>query len=270
MAKHPPAPLLPDGLRRIPLAHRALHDIDAGRPENGMAAVQAAISAGYGIEIDLQLSGDGRAMVFHDATLERTATGSGRVHDWTAAELSGVPLRGGGGEGIPTLEEVLQAVNGRVPLLIEIKDQAHGGSRAGIGPLEAATALALADWSDAADWVAVMSFNPAAVAQMARIAPHLPRGLTTFAWDAAEAAHMPAARLDRLRAIADFDSIGAVFISHDHQDLGRPRVLALRAAGVPVLCWTIKDPAAEAVARLGADNITFEGYLPGIPASAAT
>jgi len=268
MVAHPPA--LPDGLRRIPLAHRALHDAAAGRPENGMAAVRAAVAAGYGIEIDLQLSRDDRAMVFHDAKLERMAEGSGGVHGLTAAELAGLPLRGGNGECVPTLEDVLQVVAGRVPLLIEIKDQERGGSRAGIGPLEAATARALADWPDAARWVAVMSFNPAAVAEMARIAPQLPRGLTTFAWDGPDVAGFPASQVDRLRAIADFETVGASFISHDHRDIDRPRVVALRATGVPVLCWTITSPAEEAAARERADNITFEGYLPGLEVSAAT
>jgi len=63
-----------------------------------------------------------------------------------------------------------------------------------------------------------------------------------------------------LADIDDFDRSGASFISHDKNDLGNPRVDALKAQGVPILCWTIKSPEEEAVARRIADNITFEGY----------
>lgn len=86
---------LPAAFLAAPLAHRALHSIGAGRPENSRAAVRAAIAAGYGIEIDLQLSRDGVAMVFHDETLERLTPRSGWLRDLTAAELAAIPLSGG-------------------------------------------------------------------------------------------------------------------------------------------------------------------------------
>ena len=89
-----------------PLAHRALHDVAQGRPENSRAAVTAAITAGYGIEIDVQLSADGKAMVFHDETLDRLTAQSGPLNLHTAADLGNFTLLGGR-EGIPTLNEIL-------------------------------------------------------------------------------------------------------------------------------------------------------------------
>jgi len=259
-------PSLAPAFLRIPLAHRGLHDRSAGRPENSLSAVRAAVAAGYGIEIDLQLSGDGEAMVFHDATLPRVARGRGYVSNRTAAELGRVALRYSRfGDMIPTLSEVLQAVSGQVPLLIEIKDQAGGGSGAGIGPLEAATARALADWDRPDDWVAVMSFNPESVAAMASAAPGVPRGLTTWAWPRARTLTLGAARRDRLRAIADYDSVGASFVSHEAGDLDRPRVNELRGRGAGILCWTIRCADTEDAVRKHAHNITFEGYKPAVP-----
>ena len=125
---------LPASFLSRPLAHRALHDVQDGRPENSLAAIRAAISAGYGIEIDLQLSKDGQAMVFHDYGLQRLTQEKGAVRQRTAAELSQIHLIGGD-EGIPTFAEVLALVDGRVPLLVEFKDQ-DGAMGTGIGQLE--------------------------------------------------------------------------------------------------------------------------------------
>lgn len=251
----PTGPALPAAFLAAPLAHRALHDRAQGRPENSRAAIRAAIAAGYGIEIDLQLSADGQAMVFHDEGLERLTAATGWVKDRSAAELGAIALRDSD-EGIPTLAEVLAIVAGRVPLLIEVKDQmlTPGGR---IGPLEQATVAALRGYAGP---VALMSFNPDAVAELARLAPDLPRGLTTGSFDPVEYAPLPPDLCARLREIPDYDRVGAGFISHEAADLDRARVLALKAAGARILCWTITSPEAEARARRVAENITFEGY----------
>lgn len=254
-------PPLPAGFLRRPIAHRALHDRAAGRPENSPAAIRAAIEAGYGIEIDLQLASDGVPMVFHDETLERLTAETGPVSARTAAELGRIRLRDGA-DTIPTLAEVLALVGGRVPLLIEIKDQ-DGALGPAVGALEAATARLLADYAGP---VAVMSFNPHAIAELARLAPAVPRGLVTSAYDPAEWAPLPAATCAHLRAIPDFDRVGASFISHEAEDLHRPRVAELKAQGAAILCWTIRSPKDEAAARQVAENVTFEGYRAALPA----
>lgn len=252
---------LPAAFLRLPLAHRALHNIAAGRPENSPSAISAALAAGYGIEIDVQCSRDGVAMVFHDEDLHRLTGAAGPVSNQTAAQLGQISLLGGD-DTIPTLAQVLGQVAGQVPLLIEIKDQT-GQMGASDGILEQAVARDLAGYSGP---VAVMSFNPHSVAHMAKLAPHIPRGLTTSAYDAADWPPLPAQICDRLRDIPDYDRTGSSFISHEAADLARPRVAALRAQGAALLCWTIKSLAAEAAARKIAQNITFEGYLAEIPA----
>lgn len=255
-----PRPPLPAVFLGAPIAHRGYHALTEGRPENSRAAFRAAVAAGYGIELDVQVSRDGQAMVFHDEGLSRLTGADGPVAGRDAAELGRIALLGGD-EGIPTLAEVLALVAGQVPLLIEIKDR-HETLVATNGVPEAAVARSLAGHAGP---VAVMSFNPASIAEMARIAPDLARGITTDPFDPADWAPLPVAICDRLRRIADYDAVGASFVSHQARDLGSARIAALRAQGAAILCWTIRSAADEARARRLADNVTFEGYAAAIP-----
>ena len=250
------APVLPAAFVQTPITHRALHDGARGMPENSLAAAKAAVSRGYGIEIDVQPSSDGQAMVFHDATLDRMTDQTGRVDQRTAADLGQITLTGSA-DKIPTLPQLLDLVAGRVPLLIEIKDQAKNAGEVP-GDLERAVAKALLGYGGP---VAVMSFNPNAVAMMQKLSPHTPRGLTTCDFPPSKWTGLTEDRCAQLREIKDFDRTGAQFISHDCKDLSSPHVAQLKARGVPILCWTIKSPQDEAQARQIADNITFEGYL---------
>ncbi len=254
-------PPLPADFLRLPVAHRALHDRAQGRVENSPAAIRAAVAAGYAIEIDLQLSSDGQAMVFHDEELDRLTHDTGLVNARTADALGQIALKDST-DTIPTLPQVLALIAGRVPLLIELKDQTltMGDSD---GRLEAVTAAALAGYDGP---VAVMSFNPSMMAQMAQLAPNVPRGLTTSSYEAEDWHPLDAATCDRLRDIPDYDAVGASFISHQGNDLTRPRVADLKAKGAAILCWTIRTPEQEALVRQIAHNITFEGYLSPIPA----
>tara|TARA_R110002012_G_scaffold34997_1_gene100520 strand:+ start:177 stop:944 length:768 start_codon:yes stop_codon:yes gene_type:complete len=252
---------LPAAFLKAPIAHRALHDLGAGRPENSPAAIEAACIAGYGIEIDLQLSSDGVAMVFHDYDLKRLTGQKGPVRQRSAAELGQITLTGGT-DTIPTLAQVLEQVAGRVPLLIEIKDQ-DGAMGASVGALEAATASTLKGYAGP---VAVMSFNPHSMIAMAGLAPDIPRGLTTCNYSVTDWPLLPAGTRKRLREIPDYDAARACFISHQASDLSAARVTDLKARGAAVLCWTIRSAAAEAEARRIADNVTFEGYAASLPA----
>ena len=251
---------LPAVFLGAPIAHRALHDRSRGRIENSLSAIRAARAAGYGIEIDLQLSADGVPMVFHDEDLDRLTAEHGALNARTAAELGRIKLKDSE-DTIPTLEQVLAKIAGAVPLLIEIKDQTLTMSETD-GKLEAATAAALERYSGP---VALMSFNPHCMAHMARLCPDLPRGLTTSAYGPDWAPLAPET-CDRLREIPDCDRTLSSFISHEASDLSRPRVAELKAQGAAILCWTIRSPEAEAEARKIAQNITFEGYTAAFPA----
>jgi len=249
--------MLPKAFFDRPIAHRGLHDVTDGRPENSLTAFRAAIEHGFGIELDLQISKDGRAMVFHDYDLQRLAGTSGAMCQRTADELADIPLTGGS-EGIPTLADVLKLVDGQVPLLIEIKDQ---DLRLGpnVGALEDATAKDLTAYSGPA---ALMSFNPHSVMHMASLCPSIPRGLTTCNYDKDDWLLVPDARREELASIPDYERTGACFISHQQDQLDSPRVRDLKANGAAIFCWTIRSADQEATARKIADNVTFEGYMP--------
>lgn len=246
---------LPPVFLTTPIAHRAYHDRSAGRPENSLGAVRAAVAAGYGIEIDLQLTRDDVVMVFHDEWLERLTNGTGLVRDKTLAEIQALTVNDSA-DPVPTLRQVLDEIAGRVPLLIEIKDQTDQMAPTD-GKLEAATARTLQGYDSP---VALMSFNPHAIAELARLAPHIPRGLTTSAYDPADWGPLDPARGAELRDIPDYDRTMSSFISHEAKDLARARVGELAGEGAAILCWTIRSPKAEAEARRYAQNITFEGY----------
>lgn len=247
---------LPQSFLDRPFAHRALHDINDGRPENSRAAIRAAIERGYGIEIDVQLSSDEQAMVFHDYDLARLADATGPIRLFDANHLGGTALRHGN-EGIPTLSEVLEIVAGQVPLLIEIKDQ-DGAMGPNVGPLERATADALKTY---AGDVAVMSFNPHSVEAFGALMPDVPLGITTCGFAMLSWPTVPKKRRTELAEIPDFERLGCSFISHDRDDLSNPAVTQVKAAGFPIFCWTIKSLEQEQIARTIVDNITFEQYL---------
>ncbi|MFQ1701091.1 glycerophosphodiester phosphodiesterase family protein [Loktanella agnita] len=247
---------LPPAFLDRPFAHRALHDRKAGRVENSMASIRAAIDAGYGIEMDVQLTSDGHAMVFHDDLLDRLTAETGPVRARSRAELAAITLSGDSG-AIPALDDVLVLVAGQVPLLIEIKDQ-DGNMGPDNGPLEQAVANALQGYQGD---VALMSFNPHSVAAMADLSPHIPRGLTTSSYDPRFWPDLSAQVCDRLRDIPDYARTGACFISHEAPDLDRHRVAELKQHGASILCWTVRSAKAEAQARQIADNVTFEGYM---------
>jgi len=101
-------------------AHRGLFDNETDAPENSLRAFQKAVEAGYGIEFDVQLSKDNVPVVFHDATLKRMCGVEGQVWDFTMEELQKMKL-GKSKETIPTLRQVLQIIDGKVPLIIEYK-----------------------------------------------------------------------------------------------------------------------------------------------------
>lgn len=219
-----------------------------------MAAMLAGVEAGYGLELDVQMSADGEAMVFHDHTLDRLTERTGPVDALDAAALGGLALAGTD-ETIPTLAAVLEAVAGRASVLVEVKDRSLRYEPTD-GRLEDRVAEVAAAHPD----VAVMSFNPHSVARMHEAAPALPRGLTAYDFRHPSEDHLTEARRTALAGMADFDAVGASFVSYGAHCLSG--AAPLRSRGVPVYCWTVRSAAqAEAVAPL-CDQITFEGFSP--------
>ncbi len=246
---------LPASFLDRPIAHRGLHDPAFRRLENSMASFQAAIDAGYGIELDVQVSRDGVPLVFHDYDLSRLTGAKGPVAQRRVDELTQFRLNNDPGT-IPTLTDVLGLIAGQVPVLVEIKDQ-DGDLGPRIGGLSQAVATLLHRYKGD---VAVMSFNPHHINDLKRLLPDVPRGLVTDPFNAKDWPTIGEGTRMRLADIPDFDAVEASFISHNVNDLDAPRVAELKRMGAAILCWTVRSARQEAKAREVADNITFEGY----------
>ncbi len=220
-------------------AHRGLHG--RGVPENSRAAILAAVADGWGVEIDVRASRDGRAMVFHDAMLERLTGERGSVAARSAAELARIKLSRSV-ETIPLIEEALALVAGRVPLLVELK----APDRA-VGTLCMAVRNALARYPGP---VGVMSFNPEVPRWFAAHAPAAVRGLVVR-----EARRDWRGRLERWLSVRH---ARPHFLAYDVRCLPSALPARLRAKGVPVFAWTVRTDAERERARLHADAPIFE------------
>src|SRR5689334_14976002 len=158
----------PAWLTARPVAHRGLHDVSRGIVENMPGAVQAAISGNFAIEVDIQLTADGEAMVHHDDALGRLTEGSGALLDKTATELRAVKFKDTS-ERMMSLSDLCGLVNGRVPLVIEVKSHFNGDRN-----LVRRMAEVLASYSGPA---VGMSFDPDQVLALRETMPALPRGI---------------------------------------------------------------------------------------------
>lgn len=224
-----------------PVAHRGLHRPD-GPSENGLPAFAAALDGGYGMECDVRLSRDGRAMVFHDATLDRMTGAPGRVDAHTAGELA--KLRLPDGSGVPTLAQLLALVAGKAALLIELKVDAARD----LAPLCATVA---GDLNGYVGPVGVMSFHPGVGRWFARHNPALLRGLVVRERAGRTPYHFMRRTLDLGQARPDF-------LAYDIASLPSPTAQRFRRRGMPVLSWTVRTDDERARAALYADAVIFE------------
>lgn len=229
-----------DRLGAAPFAHRGLHG--AGIVENSGSAIAAAIDGGYGIEIDVQLSRDGEAMVFHDYKLDRLTESVGPVAERSAAELQALPLRLTS-EPMPRLSEALARIGGRAPLLIEVKSPDNKVAR-----LCRAVRRDLHAYDGP---VGIMSFNPSVGRWFAAAAPHLLRGLVVTE----SGKKGLRGRIERSLAVA---WAKADFLAYDIRDLPSRFAAASRSRGIPVYTWTVRSDEQRARAAASADQIIFE------------
>jgi glycerophosphoryl diester phosphodiesterase len=225
-------------------AHRGLWG--EGVAENSLSAFRRATEAGYGIELDVQLSLDGEVMVFHDSSLKRVTGCDASVFEKTAHELSSLRLSGTA-DTVPTLREVLSLVDGRVPLLIEIKPH-----RAWQEVCER-TAAILDGYCGA---YLVESFHPFAVAWFAKNRPQVVRGQLSayFLGD------------KKTRTFGHFISQNMLlnfytrpdFIAYCVHDRHRLPFLLCRLYRPYTFAWTIETKEDYAAAK-GFDTVIFEG-----------
>jgi glycerophosphoryl diester phosphodiesterase len=226
-----------------PVAHRGLWS-KGGAPENSLAAFQCACQAGYGVELDVQLSADGEAMVFHDDELKRLTGEAGRMRDRTAAELGELRLAASD-EKIPTLLEVLAVIGRRAMVHVELKTPPGE-----VGPLEQRVHEVLIDHAGPA---CVIGFKPYSHAWFAERYPGVLRGFDIErGW--------PAAKRHPGDELAEIPLARAHFLALSQDLLDHPDTLAHRSAGTPVVAWTIRSPEEREKVAAACDNIIFEGF----------
>jgi len=237
-----PAPERVAWLRAWTYAHRGRHG--PGVPENSLAAAEAAIAAGLGIECDIQRSRDDQPMVFHDWDLARLTGAEGLTEDMTAAELEALPYHDSGEHPV-RLVTLLERVGGRVPLLIEIK------SCRGYDVERSCRSVArlLATYRGLH---AVMSFDPRVGRWFARHAPQTLRGLVVTEQDAQ-------GRLAGLRRRRALWQAWPDFLAYDIRDLPSAFAARQRRRGLPLLAWTVRSPELLARAQAHADAAIAEG-----------
>jgi glycerophosphoryl diester phosphodiesterase len=228
-----PADLRQSWLMRSPIAHRGLHAAHDGRPENSLAAFARACVLGFPAELDVRLTRDRQVVVFHDRALRRMTGAPGRVDERDAAEICALRLLGTA-ERVPLLRDVLELVNGRVPLLIELKSSMLWPT------LERAVLEALDGYAGA---IAIQSFKRRTLRELERCeAPHA-------------IGHLRRRSVPRA-------GMGPAFVGCHVDVLASRAVQRRRDTGGVVLAWTIRsEQQAERALRL-VDNYIFEGFVP--------
>jgi glycerophosphoryl diester phosphodiesterase len=244
-----------DWLTARPIAHRGLHDAAQGVIENTPSAASAAIAAGYGIEVDVQLSADGEAMVHHDDVLGRLTDGEGRLDSLSATDLKRVPFHGSADRMI-TLGDLCDLVGGRATILIEIKSRFDGDAR-----LPGRVAEVLAGYRGPA---APMSFDPGQVTLLRHKAPHLVCGIIAAKyhphpyWDL-----MPAWMRHGMGCLLTAAIARPQFVAYAVADLAAfAPLFARHVLRMPLLTWTIRTEAERRCAARWADQMIFEGFRP--------
>ena len=229
-------------LKQRPIAHRGLHDASTGIYENTLSAVKAAVARDYNIEVDLQISADRIPYVFHDYELERL-TGVRRNFRECGGQFLETLKISGTEERIPHLSELLETVNGKVGLVLELKGMP--GSDDGF---VAAVAKALESYNGK---VAVMSFDAELVYEARQQFSSVPVGLT------AEGGKIEQDRLVRISRKANVD-----FMSYWIETVEDPLAQAFRMTGRPLITWTVRSAEQKVYSDKFADQPTFEGFLP--------
>jgi glycerophosphoryl diester phosphodiesterase len=238
-----------------PVAHRGLHDAQKNVIENTPSAFEAAIAGRYGIECDLQISADGEAMVHHDDSLGRLTDGQGRLDAMTAADLKRVAFKATSDRMI-TLGELCELTAGRATLVIEMKSAFDGERR-----LVTRAAQVLAGYAGPA---ALMSFDPAQIAALRKIAPLIPRGIVAerryqhHEWD-----RLPASAKRAMVYFTHALHTAPQFVAYSVRDLPAAiPMLARKLFGLPLLTWTVRSSDDRRKAERYADQMIFEGFRP--------
>jgi glycerophosphoryl diester phosphodiesterase len=246
----------PDWLTARPVAHRGLHNPARGIIENMPGAAAAAVAANFAIECDIQLTADGEAMVHHDNALGRLTEGSGALKGKTSAELKQVAFKDTP-EKMMSLGDLCALVAGRVPLVIEVKSHFDGDRK-----LVSRMAEVLAAYSGPA---VGMSFDPDQVLALRELMPSRPRGIV--AEREYSQAEWPEASPGQRRGMTHLRHAFRTrphFVAYWVNELPAAAPwIARNIFGLPLLTWTVRTSEQRVRATRYADQMIFEGFLPG-------
>ena len=247
----------PAWLTARPVAHRGLHDRARGIVENMPSAIDAAVAKNFSIEVDLQLTGDGEAMVHHDFELGRLTQGSGELLSKTAAEVKSVAFKDTP-DRMMTLGDLCNRVDGRVPLVLEVKSRFNGDRK-----LVARMAQILATYRGP---VVAMSFDPDQVLAIRDLMPGIPRGIVAQRrYDEGEWKELPAAKIREMTGLRHAFRTRPHFVAYWVNELPAPAPwIAHNMFGCALLTWTVRTPEQRARASRYADQMIFEGFVPEI------
>jgi len=226
-----------------PIAHRGLWGENI--IENSLTAYQNAVDNNFPIEIDLYASLDGVLYSFHDKTLVRMTGEKGFIYEKTSNEINSLKLSNSN-EHIPSFKEVLNLVNGKVPLLIEIKNQ----------PRKDIVSLILSELTNYNGEFAIQSFNPLYINKVKRLAPNIMRGILATNVKEELKDEKPLTKFIVKNMALNF-LCKPHFISFDYRGLPlRKR----KTKNKQVICWTVTDKPTIEKIKPYAKNIIFEKF----------
>lgn len=240
-----------------PIAHRGFHNADNGIIENTPTAISQAVEHGFAIEVDVQETADGEALVFHDYTLDRLVEGTGRVVEQQSADLARLHMRTGT-DTLWLLNDLFDLVDGKVPLVIEIKSLMRRDAQ---GDFVRRVCDQVAGYRGPA---CIKSFDPDMLSHALAHRPSVLRGIVA---DGAEPGpdYVRYGRVDRfiLRHILHAPRTRPHFISYGVKDLPKAGPSLMRSVfKLPVMCWTVRTREQRELAGRYADQIVFEGFDP--------
>lgn len=239
-------------LKRHFFAHRGLFDNCGNAPENSIPAFRRAVEYGYGIEFDVQLSKDSRPVVFHDDTLERMCGVKGYVWEYTFEELRKMRL-GNSAECIPSFEEVLETVGGRVPLIIEYK-------------LDRPTVEVCIRCNEILNGYAgaycIESFHPKALLWYRKNRPDVLRGQLSDDFRDRKCGPLERIACFLLTYLLTNVAARPDFIAYNHRYASNASRRICRKLGAMSVAYTIKNKEQYEKAKNAFEVFIFDGWLP--------
>ncbi len=240
----------PERIPKVYYAHRGLHDNISDAPENSLAAFQKAVDAGYGIELDVQMTADGKVVVVHDFNLKRISGVDKEIDQCTYEELQEYPIYGSD-QRVPLFEDVLKAVDGKVPLIVELK------YKEGSKICEKAQELL----NSYTGIYCIESFHPQVLVWYRKNYPHICRGQLSMNFERDE--NTKGAQYFALRHLLTNFLAKPDFIAYDCRAMHAvSKNICRNLFGCPSVAWTVKCQAQLDACSRSFDYFIFEGFAP--------